>query len=355
MKSANYNIQTGKFLYSWIIVIYHLAASTSIQYKGGYCGVEYFLLTAGMFLFLSFEKGNAGGATQTPGQYLSKRFWRFFPWSMTAFVLCIVVKRLLVAPPSGVGTLVDWFASDIWEILMIKANGMNNNEVLFNGPAWTLSAMLIVGFFIWTLLYYYKDLFLNLIMPLTLVAGFGYWMHIPSANTEGWIGFTTFGAFRTWLLMCLSYYCIPMSRKLELIPFNKRGKILLTVAEISIHIFALVVMRFRAERYYQWLLTLLFMVSIAIAMSGHSLLGRLLEKLTICKSLGDWSMSIYLVHTPVNVWFRTNFDMSAWGYSELIPLFLTVAVVAVLHSGITKWVMGMTPKLSKAVMKQLTD
>ena len=55
MKERNLDIQLFKFLYAWVIVIYHLASSTAITCEGGYCGVEYFLLVAGVFLFLSFE------------------------------------------------------------------------------------------------------------------------------------------------------------------------------------------------------------------------------------------------------------------------------------------------------------
>jgi len=354
MKAANLDIQITKFLYSWAIVIYHLAAITSVTFRGGYCGVEYFLLTAGVFLFLSFEKGEQSGKLRTPGQYLTRRFCRFFPWSLTGYLLCVFVRRVVLYPTWDVTVWMDWFACDIWEILLIKWNGMNNNSYLLNGPAWTLSAMLIVGFFIWTFLYHYKKLFVNLIMPLTLVAGFGYWMHLPSADTEIWLGFTTFGTFRTWLIMCLSYYCLLMGRKLEKIPFNKWGKLLLTIVEGLIHVFALVVMIYRAERYYQWFLTLLFMISISIAMSGHSYLEKFLSGSRNAKLLGDLSMSVYLVHTPVIFWFRESYDIKAWGMIELLPVFLVVLIVSLAHYYGTAWLIRMVPKAGRKVMKLIT-
>lgn len=354
MKTKNNDIQLFKFVYSCVIVLYHLASNTAIHFKGGYCGVEYFLLTAGLFLFLSFERGEELGRQRTPGQYLAKRFCRFFPWSFTAFLFSVFVRRVLISPTTSIVAWVDYFASDIWEILMVKWNGMNNNVHLLNGPAWTLSAMLIVGFLIWSFLYYYKKHFVNLILPITLLLGFGYWMHLPSADTEKWIGFTTFGTFRTWLIFCLSAYCVPIGKKLAKIPFNKAGKILLTVAEVLIHAFALVVMIARAERYYQWLLTLLFMISIAIAMSGHSYIAKVLENVKLVDWLGDLSMSVYLVHTPVIWLFRHYYDTQSWAYRELLPVFVAVLGTAVIHYCVTKWVIKSASKLWPVIKVKLT-
>ena len=80
MKSKNLDVQLFKFLYSCMIVVYHLAADTRIVCPGGYYGVEYFLLTSGLFLFLSFFKKEGSDSLMTPGQFFGKRFWRFLPW-----------------------------------------------------------------------------------------------------------------------------------------------------------------------------------------------------------------------------------------------------------------------------------
>ena len=353
MKTKNNDIQFFKFVYSCVIVLYHLASSTSIRFRGGYCAVEYFLLTAGMFLFLSFERGEERGNLASPGKYFCRRFSRFFPWSLTAFILIAVVERVVISPTTSLAAWADYFASDVWEILLVKWNGMNNNAYLLNGPAWTLSAMLLVGFLIWSFLYYHKKLFLNFIVPISLMIGFGYWMHLPSADTEKWIGFTTFGTFRTWLIFCLSVYCLQLGKKLAEVPFSKAGRILLTSAEMLIHLIALSVMVVRAERYYQWLLTLLFVLSIVIAISGHSYLAKILEKTKLIHWLGELSMSIYLVHTAVICLFRNWYDMSGWSYGELVPVFAAVLGVSVLHYFGTKWLLVVTEKLWGVLKRKL--
>lgn len=355
MKTKNLDIQLMKFVYSCVIVIYHLTASTRINCIGGYCGVEYFLLTAGLFLFLSFERGEAAGRLITPGQYVLRRFSRFFPWAFTGFLFAGVIDYTVIGKTESLGRWMDHFAKDLWDMLLISWNGMNKNTLMLNAPAWTLSAMLIVGFFIWTLLYHYKRPFLSLIMPLTLVVGFGIWTHLPSADTERWIGFTNFGTFRTWLIMCLSYYCVLLGRKLSEVPLNRKGKLLLTAVEVLIHVFALVVMFRRAERYYQWMLTLLFMLSIGIAISGHSYLADVLERSRLSRYLGEISMSVYLVHAPLIRLFRHFYDVSDWSYPELMPLFAAVLAASVVHHWITGQLVRASGKLFSGMKRLLTE
>lgn len=354
MKPQNLDIQLFKFLYSCVIVLYHLAGNTAITCRGGYMGVEYFLLSAGVFLFLSFRRGEEKGKLQTPVQYLGKRFVRFLPWSATAFLLAAAVQRLWIEPTTSLGGWADHFSRDIWELLMVSMNGINNGEMLLNGPAWTLSAMLIVGFFLWTFLYHYKKPFLHLIMPLTLVAGFGFWMHVASADTQGWIGFTNFGTFRTWIIMCLSFYCIPLSEKLAAYPFNRLGKALLTAVEILIHLFAFLVIFYRATRHWQFLLTALFMLSISIALSGHSYLAKVLEKSRAVSFLGELSMSVYLVHVPVLWVFRHLFDISRWSYWQCVPVFAAVLATAAVHYFVTKWIIWVGPILWRKFLGLIT-
>ena len=270
-------------------------------------------------------------------------------------MLTVLVKRVLIENIYSPAAWMDFFSKDIWELLMVSANGINDNTYFVNSPAWTLSAMLIAGFLIWTFLYHYKKPFYALVLPITLIFGYGYWMHLPSANTELWIGFTTFGLFRAWIVMCLSSICIPVARKVSAIPFNKKGRILLTTAEILIHVFALAVMFLRATRHYQWLLTVLFIFAIAIAMSGHSYLAKFLEKSGIVRLLGEVSMSVYLVHSVVITAFGYVFDMANWTFVQIIPVFAMVLFAAFVHHFFTKWFVMQSRKLYVKIKAYVTQ
>lgn len=355
MRSKNNDIQLFKFLYSWIIVLFHLNNyALSIECPGGYYGVEFYLLSAGIFLFSSYERQLADGRLNTPGQYLWKRFSRFFIWSTTAFIFAAVVEYGLVHPVHSKWEMLDHFSSDIWEILMIKWNGMNDNTLLLNGPAWTLSSMCIVGFLIWGCLYFYNERFLKLFMPLTLIVGFGFWRHLDSAGTQVWIGFTAFGTFRTWLVMCLSFYCLQLAKKLTKLNLNKWGISLCTSAELLLHAICIVIIFNRSTRYYQWLVTLLLLVSIAIAFSGKTWMVRWTDGSKIVSFLGELSLSIYLTHIPVMELFNWQFDISGWSYREMLLLFAAIVAASLLHLTVTKWIIRIIPKIGKKVRFAVT-
>ena len=337
MKSKNLDIQLFKFLYACVIVIYHLAGSTAIACPGGYYAVDYFLLTAGLFLFLTFEKNDGTDRQITPGAYLAKRFCRLLPWSITGFIAAVIVNRLFVERVTSVSYWINKFPSDFWEIVMAKGTGINAGALLINGPAWTISSMLIVGFLFWILLFYYKKTFLNVVLPISLIIGWGIWANLPSANTEGWIGFTTFGTFRTWIVFGVSYYCMVLGKKLSTINFTKYGEIALTMVELLLHGIAFYFIFEHAQRPTQWLLIVAFMLAISIAVSGHSYIARLLSKLRIINFLGEVSISIYLVHSPVMIVFRNVYNVKEWGWVQLLPLFGTVFVAAVIHYFGTNW------------------
>ncbi len=331
MKSKNLDVQLFKFLYSCIIVIYHLVPSTRIECPGGYYGVEYFLLTSGLFLFLSYDKKAGTNTLMTPVQFFSKRFWRFLPYSLTAFVLTVLVCRLYIDRVTSVSEWLVHLPSDLLEIIMVKGTGVNNNAMLINAPAWTISSILIIGTLFWILLYYYRDVFIRVILPFSLILGFGYWAHLPSADTEVWVGFTTFGTFRTWLVFGLSYYCMLLGKKMASIPFNRKGKWALTIVEILTHVVALYYIFLHAQRPTQWVLTSLFMVSIAIAVSGHSYLAYILNKIAVVDILGEISFSIYLVHYPVIRVFRHLHAIDEWGYKRLCLIGIAVITVSLIH------------------------
>lgn len=78
MKRQNKDIQFFKFVYSWIIVLFHIASNTGISCRGGYYAVEYYLLAAGVFVFLAFQRGESSGKIATPAQYLKKGSYDFY-------------------------------------------------------------------------------------------------------------------------------------------------------------------------------------------------------------------------------------------------------------------------------------
>ena len=364
MKAQHRNLEIDllKFLYSWVIVFYHffqdsVGSEGPRYFIGGYYGVEFYLLTAGAFLFLTYERQKERQSVRMPYQYLKQRFLRLFPWALTAFLFTVITRRILLDHVTSPGDLLDYFSGDIWEILLVNWNGMNDDALALNVPAWTLSAMLLVGFVIWCCLYFDEKRFLHFFMPVSLLLGYGLWRHIPVGTTQTWIGFTTVGTFRAWLAMNIGFYCVILARSLSQVPLSKAGRVLLTVGEVGLHVFCLWAMLNRDTRYYQWLVTLLLALAVAIALSGKSCLGPLLARLREIPFLGEISLSVYLTHYAVLEANHRLWQHMGQPMEEHIPLFvLLVLAFALLHYFLTKLFMKLCRSgWAKLRPKLLTD
>ncbi len=345
-------IDLMKFVFSWVIVIYHMSASAPMHCPGGYCAVDYFLIAAGFFLFTSFERQSATGQLITPGQYFSKRFSRFFPAMLISFLYAFVIRRVVTVEFAGLTALADSFSGDIWELLMLKMGGILQNGSLLNGPDWTVSSILLCGFVIWALMYYLGDRFTQLLMPVLLILGFGCWFHIENADFDAWTGLVTFGTMRAFIDMCLAFYCVRLCKVLSNVTFNTLGKSVLTVIEVIAVLSACVIMFFRGTRYWQWVCMLLFVIGIAVSTSGNSLVNDLLNKAKFTSFLGEFSFSLFLVHVPTLVLFRQFSSFDDWTYIKPVLLLLLIAV-SLLHMFMTKLIIkawrALFPKLKKAL------
>lgn len=308
------SVDVYKFFFSWIICFYHFynAVSPNPHFPMGEVVVELFVLISGVFLYMGWERkkvscsqgGDGYSLTVdiSPYSYLKRRFLRFLPYTVTGFALAFGVRAWLVAQE---GKLIDlrqvlnWLSDDIWEILMVKMNGMNNNAALLNVPAWTVSAMLIAEFLVFALLVNWEKVFTTLICPCAILFGYGYWRHMPSANHDVWIGFTTFGLLRVFVLVCLSWYCWQLVKRLQATRFTQTGRTLLGISELLLYAGAVVLLMNFDSRNFRWVITLMFFLAVAISISGASFTRKLLPMSKVTQWLGEMSMGIYLTHYPI--------------------------------------------------------
>lgn len=218
------------------------------------------------------------------------------------FTLAFSVRAWLYTEGGGIISfrqVLTWLSDDIWEILLVKMNGLNNNNALLNVPVWTVSAMLIAEFLIFALLVNHEKLFTTLICPSVILVGLGLWRHISKGNHEVWMGFTTFGLLRVFLLTCLAWYCWQLVQRMRATRFTRCGSILLGVCELLLYISALAIMMNFDSRNFRWVVMLIFFFAVAISISGASFTKRLFPSGKVTKWLGELSMGIYLTHYPI--------------------------------------------------------
>ncbi len=316
----NVMIDLGKFVYIWVIVFYHIYRDTESHFISGRFGVEFFLLAAGVFFFRGLERNLAD-----PPRYIGRRFMRFFPWSFTAFIFAFVVIRVVINGDTSLADITERLSSDIWEALLVKMNGINNGKSFLNTPAWTLSSMFLVEIILIGCFFSCRKVFVNVLLPLSLMIGFGYWRVTESYDMEDWIGFTAFGTLRTWLVYGCAYYCTKLIGWLQKLDLTRLAEVLLTALETLCHIFAFTAMCYKVTRCWQWCTLLAFFTAIAIEMSGHSLWNRALRRLSRPIGwLSSFSLSIYLMHRPVTRYFEHLYPDTEVYYAHLLPMLAVI-------------------------------
>lgn len=294
MKKRNYGLDFWKLFYIFVIIIYHFFSDTKSVFPGGAIGVEFFLLTSGYLFYKSCNKG----LNDTPVEYFMKRFKRFFPWTIVAFVSCAIVQWGFIRPITSFDDLFDEMGRYIWsDVLLI---GMNGLQKPLNVPAWTISSLLLVQFIMYSFLYTNKTLFINLLLSLTLLIGSGIFVNLEKAPLAGWIGYTMVGTLRAWIGVGAGYYCLLISDKLKSFTLNMKGKALLTTIEFLSHGIVIYIISTRHDT-QNWRLValLLFVIAVSIETSGHSLFCEVLSSCSCLKFMGPLSMDAYLMQISI--------------------------------------------------------
>ena len=352
--SRNATIDLWKFIYSWFVVLYHYLQHSKPFTSGKYA-VEFFLIVAGVFFFMGFEKKDREG-TAAVGPYVGKRFARLFPWALTGFIFAFVVKRMVIGSIGSMGELADYLSKDIWEILLVKMNGFNQGNPLLNDPAWTLSAMFLVEIVMIGFLCSNKKNFVNVVLPITLIIGYGFWRNTEMGNVADWIGFTTLGVLRAWLAYGCAYYCFRLSEYMKKISYSGFGRLCLTVIEALLHLFAIYTMMYKATRYWQWCATLAFVGAVAISISGQSLWNAILGKLSgLTSFLSGLSLSIYLIHYPIYEYFKQIYTKKAALFSHVWSFIIVTLVFSLLHYFVTKGIISLWRILCPRVRSLLIE
>ena len=334
------SVDLYKFFFSWMICFYHFygAVKPNAHFPMGAVVVELFVLISGVFFYMGWERAKKksfakGMMHLSPYPYLKRRFMRFLPYVMTGVALAAGVRAWLF---SQQGNLIDWkqrltwFSEDIWEVLMINMNGINDNTPLLNVPAWTISAMLIAEFLVFALLINWEKVFTTLICPCVILYSYGFWQHIPRARHEVWIGYTTFGMLRVFALICLSWYCWQLIKKMRATQFTKAGSFLLGVGELALYAVAVILIMNFDSRNFRWVVTLLFFFAVAISISGASFTAKIFPASKLTRWLGELSMGIYLTHYPIMRIFKHRWPVAEEMFKQKYVFLREVLIASIL-------------------------
>lgn len=336
----------------------------SAYFPGGGSAVEFYMLVSGVFFFRSFYRAkpklNETNREKYPFSYIIKRYLRFFPYTSVAFAITFFIRhifdKLYHGESLSLYKICVTLSRSIWEFLLVEMNGMNRNTGLINGPTWYISAMLISEFIILCILVRNDKLFYTFIAPISILFGYGFWANLEDTNHYLFHGFTTFGVMRVFMVTCIAYYIWCLSEKLNTMEFTRMGSLLLSIVEVGCHIIVIWIAMRINTREFRWCSTLLYAIAISITLSSCSYSAVLFKQSKITDWLGEFSMSIYLIHIPVRFAFLSVCNNDS---DKLLELFVPY-VIAVFAASIV-FMYGMkgflylwkkyTPKFKNVIIK----
>ncbi len=338
-------IDIYKFFFSLMIAIFHFYGRSTPRehFPLGGVIVEFFVLASGVFFYSKWERTKQKEIPDLyPYQYIKNRFIRFFPYNLGGVIFALLIGRVYLSGGlPRLGTLARWFSGDIWEILLIKMNGLNQNGQLLNGPAWTISAMFIAEFVIICCLVNWEKIFYTTICPIAILIGYGYWRNAVDVRNGAWIGFTTFGVMRVFIVMCLAWYCYRLALKIEKTRFTQKGILFLTLCEMAAYGAVLIIIMYGTTRNFRWLATLILLFGVALSTSKKTYIYILSTKInsTVTSWLARLSFGIYLTHEAIiklyTYFYPDKYDMYRQKFAFLL-LCLVVAVIFELVITISK-------------------
>ncbi len=358
-KKRNGIVDVLRVVFALIVLEFHFFQADSSGWTLGKIGVEFFVILSGFLFYGGYMRWFSGRENQARQeslqyvkQYMAKRYFRFFWYSLIAFVFAFLVIRIGINADRGEHKIMDRLSGDVWEILLVKSSGLNRGRNLLNGPAWTLSSMLIAEFFILSMLTWGRKFFLSCFMPLSILFGMGYWINMPDASQTLFLGLFTFGTMRVYLLTCFGIIAWYLCQSLKRIEFTKFGRILLCLVEWTAYLGVLYIAYSRATRNWQYCCIAALVIAFAISFSGHSFVPRFLQGNKFTNFLGDYSLGIYLVHHPVTCIFKEIWPDYAQRYAYEKEYILICMALALAYTLFMRLFIKLLPKV-KSVCKRL--
>ena len=337
-----------------------------------------FTVTAGYFMASHYKKlakdpkYNERSAMSRAGEYTWTRVKALLPVLILGYVLGAVICTKFYYPEYGVQEICVMLVNSIWEFLGFHAAGLRSMGGEFfnlNGPLWFISAMIIVGYFLYWGLCKDEDKMSGFWAPLLTIFLAGWWSFtgtraaqtawstfgFQTASTNGMggaagaatptLGFNNGLVFVLigMLIGLILYYLV---EKLK----EKGDKVSIGLTIVNIIVTGLLGWYtiyqptwFKLER---WPVAFLCIMVVGLSLLNRDGVSRVLNNKFTNKPLqylGGLSLYIYMLHYPIAIMviriLGKNTEATAYGFWQI---FLPTALVSVLLSVVVKYIMEKT-------------
>ena len=297
-----------------------------------------FTLTAGYFMVSHFKKRNANkdyasrSASSKAWEYTWSRIKGLMPVLILGYVLGLFISTKFYYPDYNFQQVCSMIINSAWEFLGFHAVGLRSvgNEFFnLNGTLWFISAIIIVGYFLYWGLSKNEDFMSGIVAPLIFIFLSGWWCFtdtraaqtawstfgLQTTSTNGMGGSATSATavigFNNGLLFVLLgmlggmllYYLI---QKIKDHKFSSEAKTALTLVNIAASALLLWYTVYPPTWFEldRWTVSLLCIVVIGLSLLNVDGFTKVLNNKTthaLFEYLGSLSLYIYMLHYPVAI------------------------------------------------------
>ena len=339
-----------------------------------------FTLTAGYFMTAHYEK-RALNSSYTE-MSASKRAWEYtfarikvlLPILVIGYLLGIAFCTKFYYPSYNLQQILTMTVNSAWEFLGFHAAGLRSggNEFFnLNGPLWFISAIFIVGYFLYWIMCKNKELLRGFIAPFGFIFFAGWWsftgtrasqtawstLGLQTTSTNGMGGAATDATatlgFNNGLVFVMIgmlggiiiYYLVQELKKYK---FSDMGKGLLTVLNLVCSGLLLWYTVYQPTYFNleRWTVALLIIVVITLSLLNSDYLTKLLNNKYTNKLfgyLGSISLHIYMLHYPIAIFVISmlgkNTKATAYTFWQVfVPTAIITVVLSVILNEFIKFV-----------------
>ena len=295
-----------------------------------------FTITAGYFLVAHFKKlakdpkYNERSSVSRAFEYTWSRIKALLPVLILGYLLGVIICTNFFYPEYGVKETIGMIFNSIWEFLGFHSVGLRSTGGEFfnlNGPLWFISAIIIVGYFIYWGLCKNEDVMSGFVSPLLAIFFAGWWSYTDTraaqtawstfgsqlASTNGMGGSAT-GATGTigfnngfifvmigMLIGVILYYVLELIRKKEI---KHTGLLTILNVFFSVVLGWYIIYQPTYFGLQRWPVAFLCIMVVALSLLNKDGLTKVLNNDVTSGALsylGGLSLYIYMLHYPVAI------------------------------------------------------
>jgi peptidoglycan/LPS O-acetylase OafA/YrhL len=339
-----------------------------------------FTLTAGYFMVAHHKKlvnkieYKERSAASRAWEYTWSRVKSLLPVLIIGYILGVVICTKFYYPNYGIQEVCTMIVNSVWEFLGFHAAGLRSTGGEFfnlNGPLWFISAIIIVGYFLYWGLCKNEDFVSGILAPFGFIFLSGWWCYTGTraaqtgwstlgtqlASTNGMGGSATDATatigFNNGLIFVLIgmlggiilYYLVNKAKEHN---FSEGGRFLLTVINIICSALLLWYVIYQPTYFNleRWTVALLCIVVVGLSLINKDYLSLLLNNKYTNKLfafLGSISLYIYMLHYPIAIMMirllGTNTEATTYSFWLI---FIPTILITIALSIFTKFIMEST-------------